>query len=107
MPARPGRPVGWRKDVTRPHRVLVRLSEDERGWLLSRVPDDGTECDVIRGLIEEARMGDRVEECAYCTREVEVRELVPSVGDDDVWERESRQHGKDCEWVRTRAHQRD
>ena len=55
-----GRPVGWRKDTTRPHLVSVRLSEDERGWLLSRVREDGSEGDVLRGLIEDARRSEMV-----------------------------------------------
>lgn len=37
---------------------MVRLSEDERGWLMSRVPDGGSEGDVLRGLIEDARRRD-------------------------------------------------
>ena len=53
--AKRGRPVGWRKDVTRPHRVMVQLSEDERGWLASRVPDGGSDSDVVRALIEDER----------------------------------------------------
>jgi len=55
MPGRVGRPVGWRKDGSRSHRVMIRLSEDERGWLVSRVGDGETESDVLRALIDSAR----------------------------------------------------
>jgi len=55
MPGKVGRPVGWRKAVSRPYRVMVRLSEDERGWLLARVGEGETESDVLRGLIDSAR----------------------------------------------------
>ena len=54
MPPR-GRPAGWRKDGARPHSINVRLTEDERGWLLSKVTADKTESDVVRGLIEAER----------------------------------------------------
>ena len=50
-----GRPKGSRNAVSRPHRVMVRLTEDERGWLLSCVAEGKTESDVLRGLIEEER----------------------------------------------------
>ena len=35
--------------------MSVRLSEDERGWLLSRTPADGSEGDVLRDLIAAER----------------------------------------------------
>ena len=50
-----GRPKGSRNAVSRPHRIMVRLTEDERGWLLSRVTGDKTESDVVRELIADAR----------------------------------------------------
>jgi hypothetical protein len=34
---------------------MVRLTEDERGWLLSKVVPPKTESDVVRGLIEAER----------------------------------------------------
>jgi len=34
---------------------MVRLTEDERGWLLSRVTDEKTESDVVRDLIAQER----------------------------------------------------
>lgn len=54
MPAKRGRPVGYRAPNPRPHIVSVRLTEDERGWLAAQ----GREADVIRRLIEEARRAD-------------------------------------------------
>jgi hypothetical protein len=53
MPA--GRPKGSRNAVSKPHQITVRLTEDERGWLLSKVTADRTESDVVRGLIEAER----------------------------------------------------
>lgn len=50
-----GRPVGSRNAVSRPHQITVRLTEDERGWLLSKVTADKTESDVVRWLIEAER----------------------------------------------------
>lgn len=50
-----GRPIGSRNAVSRPHRVMVRLTEDERGWLLSKVVAPATESDVVRGLISDER----------------------------------------------------
>jgi hypothetical protein len=41
--------------VSRPHQITIRLTEDERGWLLSKVTADKTESDVVRGLIEAER----------------------------------------------------
>jgi hypothetical protein len=50
-----GRPKGSKNAVSRPHQITVRLTEDERGWLLSKVTADKTESDVVRELIEDAR----------------------------------------------------
>jgi hypothetical protein len=35
---------------------MVRLTEDERGWLLSKVTPGRTESDVVRETISEKRM---------------------------------------------------
>lgn len=44
-------------------------------------------------------------ECAYCNHDVpDEGEYVPSVSDDDEWERLATLHASDCEWVVTRAH---
>jgi hypothetical protein len=50
-----GRPKGSRNAVSRPHQVAIRLTEDERGWLLSKVTPEKTESDVLRELIEAER----------------------------------------------------
>jgi hypothetical protein len=50
-----GRPKGSKNAVSRPHQITIRLTEDERGWLLSKVTADKTESDVVRGLIETER----------------------------------------------------
>jgi len=42
---------------------MVRLSEDERGWLVSRVGEGETESDVLRGLIDSARDAEWQHEC--------------------------------------------
>ncbi len=53
MPA--GRPKGSRNAFSRQHKFMLRLSEDERGWLMSKVTPDKSASDVIRGLMAEAR----------------------------------------------------
>lgn len=54
--AKRGRRTGYRADVTRPHQVAVRLSEDERGWLVARAAERGVGAsEALRGLIEDAR----------------------------------------------------
>lgn len=99
------RPKGSRNATSRPHRVMVRLSEDERGWLLSRVPDGGTESDVLRGLIEEARVDETTTtECAYCSADVTERSAVPAGDDAEAWAELAKEHRPGCEWVVTRAH---
>jgi hypothetical protein len=35
---------------------MVRLTEDERGWLLSKATGEKTESDVVREAISEKRM---------------------------------------------------
>jgi hypothetical protein len=50
-----GRPKGSKNAVSRPHQITVRLTEDERGWLLSKVTAKKTESDVVRELIDDAR----------------------------------------------------
>jgi hypothetical protein len=50
--------------------------------------------------------------CAYCNHEIEVADgdcangNVPAVSDDASWEALAKEHGKDCEWVVTRAHRK-
>jgi hypothetical protein len=53
MPA--GRPKGSKNAVSRPHQITIRLTEDERGWLQSKVTPTRTETDVVRWLIEAER----------------------------------------------------
>lgn len=50
-----GRPKGSRNAVSRPEVIMVRLTEDERGWLRSKVTDDKTESQVVRDLIAAER----------------------------------------------------
>ena len=50
-----GRPKGSRNAVSRPHQVAVRLTEDELGWLLSKVTEDKDQSDVLRDLIAAER----------------------------------------------------
>jgi hypothetical protein len=44
--------------------------------------------------------------CLYCGAETPSNdaETVPAIDDDSAWERLAAQHGRDCEWVVTRAH---
>ena len=42
--------------------------------------------------------------CAYCDANIEEHDTVPSVSDDDTWADLAEEHGRDCEWVATRAH---
>ena len=50
-----GRPTGSRNAFSRPHQVMLRLSEDERGWLQSKVSTEKTKSDVLRDLIDAER----------------------------------------------------
>jgi hypothetical protein len=45
-----------------------------------------------------------ISECAYCGRDVELRD--PRTMDDDDWAEEAKHHSATCEWVKTRAHTR-
>jgi hypothetical protein len=50
-----GRPVGSRNAVSRPYQVMVRLTEDEFGWLTAKVVAPKTVSDVLRELIAAER----------------------------------------------------
>jgi hypothetical protein len=50
-----GRPKGSRNAISRTEVIMVRLTEDERGWLRSQVTDDKTESQVVRDLIAAER----------------------------------------------------
>lgn len=52
-----GRPVGSRNTVSRPHAINVRLTEDERGWLLSYAATLGVnESEAVRAMISATRL---------------------------------------------------
>lgn len=53
-----GRPKGSKNAVSRPYVLMVRISEDERGWLATRMESGETVSDFVRRLIEEARKRD-------------------------------------------------
>ncbi len=50
-----GRPVGSKNAVSRPHQVMVRLTEDELGWVTARTSETKTVSDVLRELIDAER----------------------------------------------------
>lgn len=55
MPA--GRPKGSRNAFSRPHQLMVRLSEDERGWLLAYAGSLGiSESEAVRSIIQATRL---------------------------------------------------
>jgi hypothetical protein len=54
-----GRPVGSRNAVSRPHQVMVRLTEDELGWVVSKTTPELTQSDVLRWLIDMERKRER------------------------------------------------
>ena len=50
-------------------------------------------------------------ECIYCHYHVTERDnvgqpskAVPDSDNNEAWEELAREHGKDCEWIETRAH---
>ena len=45
--------------------------------------------------------------CLYCGRDIEIPESVPDPHDHDAWTQLATKHATDCEWIVTRAHQRD
>jgi hypothetical protein len=52
-----GRPKGSRNAVSRPHAINVRLTEDERGWLLSYAESLGiSESEAVRAMISATRL---------------------------------------------------
>ncbi len=48
-------------------------------------------------------MADNLVDCAYCDALVNPKD-VPTVDDDETWQRIASAHSVDCEWVLTRAH---
>lgn len=42
--------------------MTVQLNEDQRGWLAARVPEGGSDSDVVRDLIEDARRREVVDQ---------------------------------------------
>lgn len=53
-----GRPKGSRNAVSRPRMLMVRLTEDEAGWLALRAAKGETVSDFVRRLIERERKRD-------------------------------------------------
>lgn len=44
--------------------------------------------------------------CAYCGCDIaEENNTAPKAWDDDAWEKLSKEHADDCDWINTRAHQ--
>lgn len=66
----------------------------------SEAPDNYT---VLLVTIDDPT---ETEVCIYCDTEVPASG-VPAVDDDDAWAEVRRHHAEGCEWVATRAHQRD
>lgn len=47
-------------------------------------------------------------ECIYCSVVIDDDEpVVPKASDDIAWDELAKAHDSNCEWIRTRAHQRD
>lgn len=52
-----GRPRGSRNALRRPHAINVRLTEDERGWLLAYAGSLGiSESEAVRAMIQATRL---------------------------------------------------
>lgn len=58
-------------------------------------------------MMEDFRQRHHLEECIYCGYEVEHIETVPTVDDEEQWATMAREHREGCEWIETRAHQRE
>lgn len=57
MPPR-GRPKGSKNAVSRSHMLMVRLTEDLKGWLASKATGGKTMSGIAVQLLEEARKRD-------------------------------------------------
>ena len=84
-----------------------QLIETVEGWWWQT---RGT--DVVVGPFEDRAAAERDcsgEDCLYCGKNLRVTDdqTVPGVDDDDSWEDLAKDHETDCEWIATRAHQRE